>query len=234
MRVCCWLMGTAALLNIAGCPTGDLIVPGNPRVRIETTLGSFVVELFPDAAPVTVQNFQQYVSDGFYAGTLFHRVIPNFVIQGGGFTAGLVEKQTRPPIVNEARRSAPNVRGTIAMARTDDPNSATSQFFINVVDNGALDPTLTNPGYAVFGIVVEGMDVVDTIAGVRTRTADNGFQDVPVTDVVILSATGETGPVTIDPAWQAYLDDFEFRALNFIRSSAIQIGAFLATSRGGL
>ncbi|TWT42128.1 Peptidyl-prolyl cis-trans isomerase A precursor [Phycisphaerae bacterium RAS1] len=232
MRVICLLLGMAALGSVAGCPTGDLIVPGNPRVRIETTLGSFVVELFPGAAPVAVQNFQQYASDGFYDGTLFHRVIPGFVIQGGGFTTGLVEKDTRPAIINEARQSAPNVRGTIAMARGDDPNSATSQFFINLVDNAALDPTLTSAGYAVFGIVVEGMDVVDTIATARTQTADNGFEAVPVTDIVILSAIAETGPASIDPEWQAYLDDFEFRAANFVRSSAIQIGAFLVSSRG--
>ncbi len=156
----------------------------HPRVRIVTNKGTIVVELDREKAPITVSNFLRYVDDGFYDGTLFHRVVPGFVIQGGGFLPGLVRKDTRPPIINESNNGLSNVRGTIAMARTNDPDSATSQFFINLVDNTSLDYAPDRPGYAVFGRVIEGMDVVDAIAEVET-TSRNGFNDVPVEDVVI-------------------------------------------------
>lgn len=162
--------------------------PGNPVVRISTTLGDFTVELFKDRAPVSVENFLQYVADGFYTGTIFHRVVPGFMVQGGGFLPGMVEKHTRPPIRNEATNKVSNVRGTVAMARTQALRSATAQFFVNVSDNRAkLDHRGYSPedfGYAVFGRVLVGMDVVDKIAAVKTGTV-GPHADVPLDDVVI-------------------------------------------------
>ncbi|RMF15835.1 MAG: peptidyl-prolyl cis-trans isomerase [Candidatus Dadabacteria bacterium] len=161
-----------------------------PRVAIETSMGRIVVELEPSLAPETVKNFLQYVDDGFYDGTIFHRVIRGFMIQGGGFDKQLNRKPTRPPIRNEARPELKNLRGTIAMARTQVPDSATSQFFINHADNAFLDykgPTPDKIGYAVFGRVVEGLDVVDKIANVRTGVK-RGMRDVPLEPVVITRA----------------------------------------------
>ncbi len=162
------------------------------QVRIQTNKGDIVLELERAKAPVTVGNFMWYIDDRFYDGTLFHRVIPDFVIQGGGYLPDLTEKKGRAAIINEAANGLSNVRGTIAMARASDPNSATSQFFINVADNieggeglSNLDPGGVSPeGYAVFGQVKEGLDVVDTIAAVETGS-ENGFQDVPLEDVIV-------------------------------------------------
>lgn len=160
----------------------------HPRVVLETSQGDIVIELYPDKAPKTVENFLSYVESDFYAGTIFHRVIAGFMIQGGGFTAAMEKKETRPPIENEAATGLPNDRGTISMARTADPDSATAQFFINTVDNAALDyKGPGNPGYAAFGRVAEGMDVVDAIAGVRT-TRKGMFADVPVETVTVKAA----------------------------------------------
>jgi peptidyl-prolyl cis-trans isomerase A (cyclophilin A) len=154
------------------------------RVALDTSEGRIVLEVQADKAPKTVANFLQYVNDGFYDGTIFHRVISGFMIQGGGFTAGMVQKPTRPPIPIESNNGLKNVRGALAMARTADPNSATAQFFINVVDNAFLDyPGRDGNGYTVFGKVVEGMNVVDKIRAVRT-----GPQDVPLTTVTIKTA----------------------------------------------
>lgn len=162
--------------------------PSNPRVRLETNHGDIVLELDTAKAPVTVANFLQYVQDGFYAGTVFHRVIDGFMIQGGGMAidgSRLVEKPTRAPIANEAKNGLKNNRGTIAMARTSHPNSATAQFFINVVDNLGLNyPNPDGVGYAVFGRVVEGMETVDKIRQVPTSGAD-----VPNEPVIIKSAS---------------------------------------------
>ncbi len=162
-------------------------------VKLETSKGDILIELNESAAPVTVKNFLRYVEEGFYDGTIFHRVIKDFMIQGGGFTVQMQRKQTHPAIINEASNGLKNERGTIAMARTSDPDSATSQFFINTnrTHNAALDYVAGgNPGYAVFGRVVEGMDVVDAIESVRTRTIPQlGMKDVPVEPVVIRSAT---------------------------------------------
>jgi cyclophilin family peptidyl-prolyl cis-trans isomerase len=163
----------------------------NPRVAFETTLGKFVIELDPVKAPKTVENFLGYVKSGFYDGTIFHRVIPKFMVQGGGFTADMKQKPTQPPIANEADNGLKNLRGTLSMARTMDPGSATSQFFISVVDNAFLDHTGKNPrgwGYAVFAKVVEGMDVVDKIVAVKTGNRGQ-FADVPETTVEITKAT---------------------------------------------
>jgi cyclophilin family peptidyl-prolyl cis-trans isomerase len=162
--------------------------PGNPVVVLSTSMGDIVAELYKDRAPVSTENFLSYVSDGFYAGTIFHRVIPGFMIQGGGFTTNLVEKTTRPPIRSEAANRLSNVRGTLAMARTMSLRSATSQFYINVSDNRAkLDHRGYSPGdfgYAVFGRVLAGMDVVDRIAAVQTQ-ASGPHDDLPVEPVVI-------------------------------------------------
>jgi len=162
--------------------------PGNPTVLISTSLGDITVELYNDRAPVSVQNFLQYVNEGFYPGTIFHRVISGFMIQGGGFTADMVEKPTRPPIRNEATNGLTNVRGTLAMARTEALRSATAQFFINVADNRPkLDHHGFSPedfGYAVFGRVLSGLEVCDRIAAVKTRTT-GPHEDLPVEPVVI-------------------------------------------------
>jgi peptidyl-prolyl cis-trans isomerase A (cyclophilin A) len=160
---------------------------GNPLVLMETSQGNVKMELFRNEAPISVKNFQEYVFSGFYDGTIFHRVIRGFMIQGGGFDTEFRRKETRAPIGNEADNGLKNRRGTLAMARTADPDSATSQFFINLVDNPMLDrPSPDGHGYAVFGRVIEGMDVVDRIAGVRTGSR-GGFQDVPLEEVRIRS-----------------------------------------------
>lgn len=152
-----------------------------------TNYGKITVELHSKEAPVTVENFVKYVEDGFYDGTIFHRVIPGFVIQGGGFTDAMVQKPTRTPIANEAANGLKNKRGTLSMARTQDINSATSQFFVNLEDNKVLDHGERDFGYAVFATVTDGMDVVDQIAAVAT--SDTGpHQNVPVQPVVIESA----------------------------------------------
>ncbi|MEX1196942.1 MAG: peptidylprolyl isomerase [Pseudohongiellaceae bacterium] len=160
----------------------------NPMVAMETTHGTITIELWADRAPVTVENFLRYVDNGLYDGLIFHRVIPGFMIQGGGLDADMVELSGYPPIENEADNGAANSRATLAMARTRDIDSATSQFFINLTDNDFLNHSgPSNFGYAVFGEVVEGMDVVDEIAGVQT-TSRRGHQDVPLEPVVIESA----------------------------------------------
>jgi peptidyl-prolyl cis-trans isomerase A (cyclophilin A) len=156
-------------------------------VRFETSLGSFTLELDASRAPVTVENFLSYVDEGFFDGLIFHRVIPGFMIQGGGFAPDMSQKKNRAPIRNEATNGLKNARGTIAMARTNDINSATSQFFINLSDNAFLDNAPGNHGYAVFGRITEGLDTIDRIAKERTGRR-KGHDDVPVTDVVIQSA----------------------------------------------
>lgn len=159
----------------------------NPRVALVTSKGRIVIELFPQKAPASVKNFLAYVDAGFYDGTVFHRVIPKFMIQGGGLTADMTKKPTEKPVSNEADNNLKNTRGSVAMARTGDPHSATSQFFINTADNDFLNYREKTPqgwGYAVFGRVTEGMTVVDAIAGVKTGNSGM-FRDVPVEPVVI-------------------------------------------------
>ena len=206
-----WLMGGAA------------VAADNPRVKFNTSAGDFVIEVYPDKAPKTVENFLQYVKDKHYDGTVFHRVIDNFMVQGGGFDASYTQKPTRPPVVHEGREAlskggSKNVVGTVAMARTGDPNSASAQFFINVKDNGFLDPVLIPPGdpvprfeyqgrvyentpranlmnapqlygYTVFGKVVSGMDVVNKIKSAPTGPGGPFPSDVPKTPVIVNSAT---------------------------------------------
>jgi cyclophilin family peptidyl-prolyl cis-trans isomerase len=167
----------------------DTPSPGNPVVVVATSLGDITLELFKDRAPVSVENFLRYVNDGFYEGTVFHRVKKGFMIQGGGYTADLAEKPTRPPIQNEATNGLRNARGTLAMARRAQLRSATSQFYINVADNRMLDHTGYSPdefGYAVFGRVLSGMDVVDRIVAVPTKTQGD-MEDVPLEPVIIKS-----------------------------------------------
>ena len=185
----------AVLMAIAFGATGLLASPAwaqaNPKVRLNTSLGDIVLELHPDKAPKTVENFLQYVRDKHYDGTIFHRVMDGFMIQGGGFTADMQQKPTRAPVPLEATNGLKNDRGTIAMARTGNPNSATAQFFINVVNNAMLNaPNPDGYGYTVFGKVIQGMDTVDKIKGVAT--GNKGMhQNVPLNNVTILKATLE-------------------------------------------
>jgi peptidyl-prolyl cis-trans isomerase A (cyclophilin A)/peptidyl-prolyl cis-trans isomerase B (cyclophilin B) len=159
-------------------------------ITIVTNHGDIVIELLEDAAPISCQNFRQYVDEGFFADTIFHRVIPNFMIQGGGMTTDMSRKETRPPIKNEAANGEKNLRGTVAMARTNEVDSATSQFFINLRDNAFLDHGGRDFGYAVFGGVTDGMDVVDKIAAVPTGNS-GAHQDVPTEPVTIIEVRAE-------------------------------------------
>ena len=178
---------TGAAQPAATAPTTPA-APASQRVAFDTSEGRIVIELRADKAPKTVANFVQYVNDGFYDGTIFHRVINGFMIQGGGFTTAMAQKPTRASIAPESSNGLKNVRGAIAMARTSDPNSATAQFFINVADNPRLDyPSFDGTGYTVFGNVVEGMDVVDKIRAVPTGRHE-GFENVPLKPVVIKTA----------------------------------------------
>jgi cyclophilin family peptidyl-prolyl cis-trans isomerase len=186
------LILTSFAQTAPGAPApAPLPAAGNPVVVVSTTLGDIAIELFKDRAPVTVANFLQYVNDGFYPGTIFHRVARGMVIQGGGFDTGLKEKETRKPILNEATNKVRNLRGTVAMARTQALRSATSQFYINLADNPEFDHRGFTPadfGYAVFGRVIAGMEVVDKIGLVPTQSSV-GMDDVPVEPVVIKSIT---------------------------------------------
>ena len=183
-------VATLALLAVVAHADAQEPAKGNPQVVIETSEGNIVLELYPDKAPATVKNFLEYVDAKFYDSTIFHRVIRGFMIQGGGFTADMNQKPTNDPIQNEADNGLENQRGTIAMARTSAPHSATSQFFINSVNNDFLNFKSKSGqgwGYAVFGKVVEGMDVVDAISAVKTG-AKGMFRDVPADPIVIKSA----------------------------------------------
>ena len=155
-------------------------------IRFETTLGDFTIEFYEKEAPESVANFKRYIDDGFFDGTIFHRIVPGFVIQGGGFTEDMSQKRTKPPVKNEADNGLKNSRGTLSMARTNDINSATSQFFVNLKDNDFLDHSRGNFGYAVFAQVTQGMDVIDKIAAVETGRK-RGFDDVPVEAVIMKS-----------------------------------------------
>jgi len=166
-----------------------------PRVELKTNLGKITLELMPEQAPVSVENFLSYAQSGFYKGAIFHRVLKGFLIQGGGYTTNFEVKPTRPPIINEANNGLKNTRGSVAMARLPDPNSATSQFFINTAENNFLDYSSTQEGYAVFGQVTEGMDIVDKIQAVATKEVDNIGKNVPVESVIIEEVKIENMPV---------------------------------------
>jgi len=156
-------------------------------IRFETTLGDFTIELYEEDAPQTVANFLRYVDEGFFEGTIFHRIVPGFVIQGGGLTPDYAQKKTRPPVKNEAANGVRNERGTLSMARTDEIHSATSQFFVNLANNDFLDQRPGQYGYAVFGRIADGMDVIDRIAKLGTGRR-KGHSDAPLEDVIITSA----------------------------------------------
>jgi len=183
----------AVLVSLGLAFASAAAVAEEPKVKFATSAGDFVVEVYPDKAPKTVENFLQYVKDKHYDGTIFHRVIDNFMVQGGGYDARYTEKPTRPPVAHEGREAIAkggprNVAGTVAMARTNDPNSATAQFFINVKDNAFLDPSQRQDGYTVFGKVVSGMDVINKIKAMPTGAGGPFRSDVPATPVVITSA----------------------------------------------
>jgi peptidyl-prolyl cis-trans isomerase A (cyclophilin A) len=202
------MIAAAALLCLAQAGASPAPAPSprpsptGPVVVLETSAGRIRIGLYDEQSPISAQNFLKYVRKGHFNGTIFHRVIPNFMIQGGGMTPDLTEKPTDAPIRNEARTNGlRNSRGTVAMARTNDPNSATAQFFINLKDNAFLDFGIRGAGYAVFGQVLEGMEVVDKIAAVAT-TSKGGQDNVPVTPIVITSAKLEGGarPASVRPA----------------------------------
>lgn len=178
------IIGVVALL-IAGCSQEKAKM--NPHVILETTKGTIEIELYPQQAPVTVENFLSYVNEGYYDGTVFHRVMPGFMVQGGGFTPDGAQKETHDPIKLESNNRLKNSIGTVAMARTSVPDSATSQFFINIANNTFLNYAPGNDGYAVFGKVIKGMEVVNAIAAVKTGSRD-GNSDWPVEDIVITKA----------------------------------------------
>lgn len=185
------LSACVSLSALAGAPPAPVSLsatPAMPEVKFVTTEGDFVVRLNTRRAPLTVKNFLQYVRSGFYNGTIFHRVIPGFVVQGGGYTVHYKEKKTRKPIPNESGNGLSNVRGTIAMARETAPHSATSQFYINLADNNSLDPQPNRWGYAVFGKVVKGMKTIDRIASVPTGPAGPFKQNAPQTPVIVKKA----------------------------------------------
>jgi len=182
------LLAGLALLCCASHALAQDSAASPVRVRFETTAGAFVIELDATRAPLSTANFTQYVRDGHYEGTIFHRVVSNFVIQGGGYTLDGTEKPTRPPIPNESGNGLSNRRGTVAMARVGDPHSASAQFYVNIVDNLSLDPSPSRWGYAVMGRVVEGMDVVDRIANVATGARGPFTEDAPLEPTVITRA----------------------------------------------
>ena len=183
------LIAGSALLSIAN----NVLAQEVSKVKFATTAGDFVVEVYPDKAPKTVANFLQYVTDKHYDGTMFHRVIDNFMVQGGGFDAKYVQKSVRAPVAHEGRealaKGLKNTVGTLAMARTNDPQSATAQFFINVADNAFLDPNIQSYGYTVFGKVVSGMDVIQKMKASPTGAGGPFPTDVPKTPILVNSAT---------------------------------------------
>ncbi|MCD6533796.1 MAG: peptidylprolyl isomerase [Deltaproteobacteria bacterium] len=184
------LLGGLFMAFSMGLPPVSEAAADNPRVAMETSMGTMVIELYPDKAPITVKNFLDYVDAGFYDGTIFHRVIPGFVLQGGGFDAKMEKKENQAPIKNEADNGLRNLRATLSMARTQQVNSATSQFFINLKNNSNLDHGDRSFGYAVFAKVVKGVSVIDKMAGVKTTTKGH-YQNVPVEPVFIISAKRE-------------------------------------------
>jgi len=183
------LLYLLALLSFSAPGLAQDRVPAHPHIKFETTEGNIVLELDGRRAPVTVGNFLKLIDSGYFDGTVFHRVIADFMIQGGGYTRNLKAKEPDGPIFNESGNGLTNMRGTIAMARTGDPHSANAQFFINVKDNTALNPQPERWGYAVFGYVIEGMEVVDAIATARTGPGGQFSKDVPVVPIVVTKAS---------------------------------------------
>ena len=184
------LLGGLFMAFSTGLPTVSEATADNPRVVMETSMGTMVIELYPEKAPITVKNFLDYVDAGFYDGTIFHRIIPGFVLQGGGFDANMEKKKNNDPIKNEADNGLRNLRATLSMARTSQINSATSQFFINLKNNSNLDHGSRDFGYAVFAKVVKGVSLIDKMAAVKTTTKGH-YRDVPVEPILITSAYRE-------------------------------------------
>ena len=191
VRVSGWVLAATALMatSVAYAQQAGAPPPATTaKIRFETSRGAFTIELDAARAPLSTANFLQYVRDRHYDGTIFHRVIANFVVQGGGYQPDGTERPTRPPVPNESGNGLSNRRGTVAMARTDDPHSATSQFYVNLADNLALDPSPSRWGYAVVGRVVEGLEVIDRIAGAATGERGPFPEDAPLEPIVIQSA----------------------------------------------
>jgi cyclophilin family peptidyl-prolyl cis-trans isomerase len=223
----CVVLALLATLQIAGCPFVE--IPTTPVATFNTSMGVIVVELDDANAPISVANFRQYVEDGFYDNTLFHRVVKDFVIQGGEFGVGYAIKQVSDPIANESDNGLKNVRGTIGMAREAASDSATSQFYFNVVDNPDLDAVGGLPGYAVFGHVTEGLDVVDAIAAVPTEEK-LGLKDVPVEDVIVESVTIEdvsTRKIQISDTGVLYLENAGYQIKSTLRDFLVQIAGYI-------
>jgi cyclophilin family peptidyl-prolyl cis-trans isomerase len=198
-----YFLNLLAALSLAGVAQST-VAADNPRVSLNTSMGEIVLELYPEKAPKSVENFLQYVKDGHYKGTIFHRVIEGFMIQGGGFTKDMVQKPTRDPIENEAKNGLKNEAYTLAMARTPNPHSASAQFFINVTNNGFLNyPGQDGWGYAVFGKVIKGTDVVDKIKAVPTGPNDIPTKPVIIESASIVKASGSAAPAAKAPAAKA-------------------------------
>lgn len=194
-----WLAALTAVAGLAGLGTSAVAAAEQPRVRMETSMGTIIIEVDTDRAPLTAANFLQYVKDGFYTGTIIHRVENNFVLQGGGYDAQLKPKQGRAPVANEAGNGLSNVRGTVGLARTGNPHSGTSQFYVNISDNEVLNPNPARWGYAVFGRVVEGLEVVDRIGQQPTGDAGPFKGTVPVETILIRRVSVIPG-VAVQPA----------------------------------
>ena len=222
LHIAAWIVLVGSLCG--GCPTDPMYVDGNPRARLSTSLGDIVIELDPNDAPLTVANFQTYVTEGFYNGTIFHRALAGTLVQGGGYTADLqLRPPTHEPVRSEATNGLKNVRGTVGLARdSQSRDSGTCQFYINVGDNYAFDETLTEPGYTVFGGVVEGMDVVDQLAAATTTTRGD-LLDVPENPVVINAATIEAGPRVLSAAWQQYQAEYQYNFEYRLRQMLVSV-----------
>lgn len=220
------------LVQVAGCP--NMMTEGTAQgAKFTTSKGEFVVKLELEKAPVNVGNFMQYVKGGFYNGTIFHRVVPNFMIQGGGYTPDMALKETRSNILNESGNGLSNVRGTIAMARGEEPDSARAQFFINVADNKQLDSTVATPGYTVFGEVTQGMDIVDQIAAVPTHD-EIGFSGLPVDPVIIQTVElvdVPSGTAELTAQGEDMVQQQQYQAMLFLRQTAVSLLQFALLPR---
>lgn len=217
------------LLSLAGCPY--VAEEKLPAARVTTTLGEFVIELQPERAPATVDNFIQYAETDFYDGTVFHRVIAGSLIHGGAYDREFVAKEVGDPVKNESQNGLKNVRGAVAMYYVEDPDSATSQFIINVADHPEFDATADAPGLTVFGHVVEGLEVIDLIAAVPTEPRGE-LTDVPVEDVVIENVEvyeRGTGRLTVTPEGEAYFEEMPYRAAEMLRETLIELVGLLAS-----
>ncbi len=209
-----------------GCGLGAPTVAGNPQVVVTTSLGQFTLELEESSAPIAVANFKKHVDSGFYDGTIFHRVVPGFAIQGGAYLPDLTAKPAGDPIVSEANNGLKNLRGTVGMYHdAANRDSATSQFYINLADNAALDASLDSPGYTVFAKVISGMDVVDRIGAVQTQTRGS-FDSIPVDDVTIQSTVWQAGPPTLSPAWQTYFTQMQYNAEVSLRNFFVNMAGW--------